>query len=66
MFVIQLIVILTVIGLLLYLVNRYVPMEAPIKKILNVVVVICVILWLLSIFGLFGYLGNPQVPRLHN
>ena len=57
---------LIVIGVLLYLVNAYVPMDAKIKNILNIVIVICVVLWLLNIFGLFGYLGNPAVPRLHN
>ncbi len=62
---ITVIVALIVIGLLLYLVNQYVPMDAKIKNILNVVIVICVILWLLQVFGVFGYLGNPQVPRLH-
>jgi hypothetical protein len=55
-----------VIGVLLYLVNQYVPMDAKIKNILNVVVVICVILWLLNVFGVFGYLGNPPVPRIHH
>ena len=57
---------LIVIGVLLYLVNAYVPMDAKIKNILNIVIVICVVLWLLNIFGLFGYLGNLAVPRLHN
>jgi hypothetical protein len=63
MFVIQLIVILTVIGLLLYLVNRYVPMEAPIKKILNVVVFIALVLWLLEVFGVLGLMSNIHFGR---
>ena len=63
----ELIVILIVIGLLLYLVNNYIPMDAKIKNILNIVVVVCVILWLLNAFGVFGYLGAAgAIPRLHH
>jgi hypothetical protein len=43
---------LIVVGLLLWLVNNYIPMDAAIKRILNVVVIICVVLWLLHLFGL--------------
>ena len=59
------IITLIVIGLLLYLANTYIPMDANIKRILNVVVIILVILWLLNVFGVFGYLGDTSVPRLH-
>lgn len=55
---IQLCIVLIVVGVLLWLVNSYIPMDATIKKILNVVVVIAVVLWLLSLF--FGGL-----PRIH-
>lgn len=61
----RLVIELIVIGVLLYLVNTYVPMDAKIKRILNIVVVICVVLWLLNVFGVFGYLGDSDVPRLH-
>jgi len=54
---------LIVVGVLLWLVNSYIPMDAKIKKILNVVVVIGVVLWLLSAFGLIGDLGNVRVGR---
>jgi hypothetical protein len=53
--------VLIVVGVLLWLVNQYVPMQGTIKKILNAVVIICVVLWLLNIFGLlsgFGSLGS--------
>jgi hypothetical protein len=50
----QLVVILIVAGVLLGLVNRYVPMAGSIKSILNAVVVIGVVLWLLNVFGLFS------------
>ena len=54
---------LIVVGVLLWLVNSYIPMDAKIKKILNIVVVIAVVLWLLSAFGLIGNLGNVRVGR---
>lgn len=54
---------LIIIGLLLYLVNTYIPMDPKIKNILNIVVVIMVVLWLLGIFGLFHFLNAP-VPRI--
>jgi len=49
---IQLVVVLIVIGVLLWLVNTYIPMDPKIKNILNIVVVIAVVLWLLTVFGL--------------
>ena len=60
------IVVLIVVGVLLWLVNAYIPMDAKIKNILNVVVVICVVLWLLSVFGLFGAIHDVPVPRVRN
>lgn len=50
--------IIIVVGIILYLVNTYVPMDRKIKSILNIVVVIVLIVWLLKVFGLFTYLGN--------
>jgi formate hydrogenlyase subunit 4 len=63
--VIQLIVVLVVIGVLMWLVNTYVPMADPYKKILNVVVIIAVVLWLLSVFGVFSGLGSMTVGPHH-
>ena len=57
-----LILTLVVIGLILWLINSFIPMDGKIKQILNIVVVICVILWLLQVFGVFNYFGN--VPRI--
>ena len=48
----SIIIVLLVVGVLLWLVNTYLPMDRKIKNILNVVVVIVVILWLLKVFGL--------------
>jgi len=59
---INLVIVLIVVGVLLWLVNSYVPMDDKIKKILNVVVIIVVVLWLLSVFGLLGGLSTIRVP----
>jgi hypothetical protein len=48
----------------LWLVNTYIPMDATIKKIITIVVIIAVVLWLLSAFGLFGNLSTVKVPRV--
>lgn len=54
---IQLIIIIAVVGVLLWLVTTYIPMEANIKRILVAVVVIALVLWLLNVFGLFDMGG---------
>ena len=51
---ISLVVVLVIVGVILWLINSYIPMDAKIKKILNVVVVIVVIIWLLQAFGVLG------------
>jgi len=53
--------VLIVAGILLYVVNAYIPMDGKIKNILNVVVVLVVIVWLLKVFGIFSYLKNFNV-----
>ena len=57
------VVILIVIGVLLWLVNRYIPMDHKIKKIINIVVIVAVALWLLSLFGLFSSVSGIRVGR---
>jgi hypothetical protein len=57
------VIILIVVGVLLWLVNSYIPMQATIKKILNGVVVIAVVLWLLNVFGLLNSLLNIHVGK---
>ena len=52
---------LIVVGVLLWLVNRFIPMEGSIKSILNGVVIIAVVLWLLNIFGLFHSFARIHV-----
>ncbi len=51
---IHVVIVLIVVGILLWLINSFIPMARPIKSILNAVVVIVVILWLLSVFGVIG------------
>jgi hypothetical protein len=58
---IQLVEILIVVGVLLWMVNRFIPMQGTIKSILNGVVVIGVVLWLLNAFGLFHSLSRIHV-----
>jgi len=58
---INLVVILIVVGVLLWLVNTYIPMDRKIKNILNIVVVIAVVIWLLQVFGVLGSLDNVRV-----
>ncbi len=58
---IQLLEALIVVGVLLWLVNRFIPMQGSIKSILNGVVVIAVVLWLLNVFGLFHSLSRIRV-----
>jgi hypothetical protein len=57
---VQLVMVLIVVGVLLWLVNRFIPMAGSIKSILNAVVVIVVVLWLLNVFGVFH-----SMPRMY-
>lgn len=58
---IQLVVVLVVVGVILWAVNTYIPMDSKIKNILNIVVVITVVLWLLTVFGVMGSVQNIRV-----
>ena len=53
---------LIVVGVLLWLINTYIPMQATIKRILNAVVVIAVVLWLLYGFGIIHHSGDIHMP----
>jgi len=61
---ITIVITLIVAGVLLWLVNTYIPMDGKIKKILNIVVVVVVVLWLLNVFGVWGQLRNVRVSSL--
>jgi len=58
---INLVVVLIVVGVLLWAVNTYIPMDRKIKNILNIVVVVAVMVWLLRAFGVLESLGMIQV-----
>ena len=58
---VTLVITLIVVGVLLWLVNTYIPMDGKIKKIINIVVVIVVIIWLLRVFGVWGSIENISV-----
>lgn len=60
---IQLVIVLVVVGVVLWVINSYIPMQATIKKILNVVVIIAVILWLLNAFGVIGNLSTIRIGK---
>jgi len=60
---ITLIIVLVVVGVVLWAINSYIPMQATMKKILNVVVVLVVIIWLLSVFGVIGSLEGIRIGK---
>jgi len=59
----QVVLVLIVVGVLLGLVNTYIPMAGSIKSILNAVVVIAVVLWLLNVFGLLHNLSQLRIGK---
>lgn len=60
----ELVITLIVVGVLLWAVNSYIPMDAKIKKILNVVVIIFTIVWLLYAFGVMPFDDDIPVPQI--
>lgn len=56
---------LIVVGVLLYLLENYIPLNATIKWCIYVVVAICVGFWLLNVFGVLDYVNAIPVPRIH-
>lgn len=61
MSILTLLLVFLFVGIGLYLINRFVPMDAKVKTILNWVVIIFLIVWLLKAFGLFAVLGNARI-----
>jgi predicted membrane protein len=58
---INIVIALVIVGVVLYLINRYVPMASSIKSILNVVVVVAVGIWVLQVVGLWGNISSFRV-----
>lgn len=61
---VEVVIVLIVIGVIMGLINRYIPMAGSIKAILNAFVVIVVVLWLLNLFGLLSYLSKIHIGRI--
>ncbi len=55
------IIVLVLVGIALWLINSYVPMDGKIKTILNIAVVVIVIFWLIKVSGLLGYLRSVHM-----
>ncbi|WP_036984966.1 Thivi_2564 family membrane protein [Prolixibacter bellariivorans] len=61
MSILTVIVVILVVGVVLWLINSFIPMQRTIKTILNAVVVIILVIWLLKVFGVLGSLQNIQI-----
>jgi hypothetical protein len=59
----QIVITLVAVGIVLWLVNRFIPMQSTIKSILNGVVVISVVLWIANLYGLFNSLSRIHIGR---
>lgn len=60
---VEVVIVLIVVGVLLWLINTYIPMAGAVKSLLNAVVVIALVVWLLKVFGLWGSIMNLHVGR---
>ena len=60
---IEIVIVLIVVGVVLWLINTYIPMAGPIKSLLNAVVVIVLVIWILQVFGLWHYLTAFRVGK---
>jgi hypothetical protein len=58
------VVVLVVVGLVLWIINTYIPMAGAIKSLLNIVVFVVVLIWLLQGFGLIGHINGVTIPNL--
>jgi hypothetical protein len=61
---VQIAVVLIVIGVLMWLINTYIPMMGAMKSLLNLVVIVVVVIWLLQIFGIIGPIPGVRIPRV--
>ena len=59
----QVVIVLVVVGVILWLINKYIPMQGTVKQILNAVVIIALVLWLLQVFGVFDSFSNIRVGK---
>jgi hypothetical protein len=61
---VSIVLVLVVVGLLMWLINTYIPMAAGIKSVLNIVVFLVVTIWLLQGFGIIGNIPGVRIPAL--
>jgi hypothetical protein len=61
---VNIVVILVVVGLVMWLINTYIPMAGAIKSLLNIVVFVVVLIWVLQVFGLVGAIPGLKIPPL--
>ncbi len=59
--ILTIIIVIVLVGLALWFVDTYIPMNATIKRILQAVVVLVLIIWLLQVFGVLGSLNNVRI-----
>jgi len=63
--ILDLIIAFVAVGVILYCVNKFVPMDQKIKTILNLVIILCLVVWLLQAFGVIDALRGVSTPRMH-
>lgn len=61
---INIVVILVIVGLVMWLINTYIPMAAAIKSLLNIVVFVVMLVWVLQVFGVIGSIPGVHIPQL--
>jgi hypothetical protein len=61
---IDIVLVFVIVGLLMWLINAFIPMAAGIKSLLNVVVFVVVLIWVLRVFGVVGEIPGVHIPRL--
>jgi len=61
---VQIAIVLVVIGVVMWMINTYIPMMGAIKSLLNLVVILVVVIWLLQVFGIIGPIPGVQIPRM--
>ena len=61
---VQIAIVLIVVGVVMWLINTYIPMMGAIKSLLNLVVIVVVVIWLLQIFGIIGPIPGMRIPRM--
>jgi hypothetical protein len=61
---VNIVAVLVVAGLLMWLINTYIPMAASIKSLLNIVVFVVVLVWILQVFGVVGPIAGLHIPKI--